>query len=221
MRVVVAGGHGRVARRLGRLLAARGDSAIGIVRSSQHETDLTADGMEAVVIDLERASLDELASVIVVADAVVFAAGAPPGSTPQRKDAVDRAAALRLADAADAASVRPFLLMSSMGVEAIAAGRVPEDADAEHVEYLRAKWAAEEGVRARPAVDMTVVRPARLTDVPGTGRVTLGRQLPPGTVPRDDVAAVLLALLDAPHPGAVVEVVGGSTPIGEAIAALR
>jgi nucleoside-diphosphate-sugar epimerase len=192
MRVVVAGGHGRVARRLGRLLTARGDSVIGIVRSSQHEIDLTADGMETVVMDLERASLDDLASVVVVADAVVFAAGAPPGRGGAHKDAVDRAGALRLADAADAT----------------------------WAEYLRAKWAAEEGVRARPAVDMTVVRPARLTDDPGTGRVTLGRHLAEGTVPRDDVAAVMVALLDSPRPGTVVEVVSGTTPIDEAVAAL-
>jgi nucleoside-diphosphate-sugar epimerase len=221
VRIVVAGGHGRVARRLGRLLTARGDSVIGIVRSTQHEIDLTADGMDTVVMDLERASLDDLASVVVVADAVVFAAGAPPGSGGPHKDAVDRAGALRLADAADAAAVRPFLLMSSMGVEAIADGRVPESADETWVEYLRAKWAAEEGVRARPAVDMTVVRPARLTDDPGTGRVTLGRNLPDGgTVPRDDVAAVLMALLDSPRPGSVVEVISGATPIDQAVAAL-
>jgi uncharacterized protein YbjT (DUF2867 family) len=93
--------------------------------------------------------------------------------------------------------------------------------DAAYLDYLRAKWAAEEGVRARPAVDMTVVRPGRLTDEPGTGRVTLGRHLAEGTVSRDDVAAVLVALLDRPRPGAVLEVVSGTTPIDEAVAALR
>ena len=210
-----------MARRLGRLLTARGDSVIGIVRSTQHEIDLTADGMETVVMDLERVSLDDLASVVVVADAVVFAAGAPPGGGGLHKHAVDRAGAVRLADAADAAAVRPFLLMSAMGVEAIAEGRLPGGADDPWVEYLRAKWAAEEGIRARPTVDMTVVRPARLTDDPGTGRVALGRHLQEGAVSRDDVAAVLVALLDAPRPGGIVEVVSGATPIDEAVAALR
>lgn len=210
-----------MARRLGRLLTARGDSVIGIVRSTQHEVDLTADGMEPVVMDLERAPVDELASVLVVADAVVFAAGAPPESTVQRKDAVDRAAALRLADAANAASVRPFLLMSSLGVEVIAEGRIPAGADPAYVDYLRAKWASEEGVRARPAVDMTVLRPGRLTDEPGSGRVTLDRHVGEGLVSRDDVAALMVALLDHPRPGAVLEVVSGATPIDEAVAALR
>lgn len=219
MRVVVAGAHGRVARRLGRLLTARGDSVVGIVRTTEHEANLVADGVEPVVLDLERTSVDNLASVVVVADAVVFAAGAPPGSGVERKDAVDRAGALLLADAAMEAAVRPFLLMSSMGVEDIADGRPPAGADEEFVAYLRAKLAAEEGVRARPAVEATVLRPGRLTDDPGTGLVTIGRHLPPGSVSRDDVAAVMLALIDTPAPGSVLEVVAGAMPVEEALAA--
>jgi nucleoside-diphosphate-sugar epimerase len=217
MHIVIAGAHGRVARRLGRLLSARGDTVIGIVRNAGHEEDLSADGVEPVVLDLESAATEDLAAIIVVADAVVFAAGAPPESTVHRKDAVDRAAALRLADAAAEAAVRPFLLMSSMGVESVAEGRIPEGSDDELVAYLRAKLAAEEGVRARPAVAATVLRPGRLTEDPGSGLVTLGRHLSPGTVSRDDVAAVMLALLDAPRPGTVLELVTGATPIQEAV----
>ena len=217
MHVVIAGAHGRVARRLGRLLSARGDTVIGIVRSEGHEADLSADGVEPVVLDLERAATQDLAAIIVVADAVVFAAGAPPDSGVQRKDAVDRAAALRLADAAAEAAVRPFLLMSSMGVESGAEGQIPAGYDDERVGYLRAKLAAEEGVRARPAVAATILRPGRLTEDPGSGLVTLGRHLSPGTVSRDDVAAVMLALLDAPRPGTVLELVSGTTPIQEAV----
>jgi nucleoside-diphosphate-sugar epimerase len=216
MHVVIAGAHGRVARRLGRLLSARGDTVIGIVRSEGHEADLSADGVEPVVLDLERAATQDLAAIIVVADAVVFAAGAPPDSGVQRKDAVDRAAALRLADAAAEAAVRPFLLMSSMGVESVAEGQIPAGSDDE-LGYLRAKLAAEEGVRARPAVAATILRPGRLTEDPGSGLVSLGRHLSPGTVSRDDVAAVMLALLDAPRPGTVLEVVSGTTPIEEAL----
>jgi nucleoside-diphosphate-sugar epimerase len=219
MRVVIAGAHGRVARRLGRLLCARGDAVVGIVRTADHEADLAADGVETVVLDLERSPVSDIAAILVVADAVVFAAGAPPGDV-LRKDVVDRAGALRLADAAVEASIRPFVLMSSLGVDDVAEGRTPAEVDEEHVAYLRAKLAAEEGVRARPSVTATVLRPGRLTEEPGTGLVTLGRHVPDGTVSRDDVAAVILALLDFPRPGAVLEVVTGSTPIKDAVAAV-
>jgi nucleoside-diphosphate-sugar epimerase len=218
MRVVIAGAHGRVARRLSRLLCARGDAVVGIVRTADHEADLTADGVEPVVLDLENSSTSDIAAILVVADAVVFAAGAPPESVRDQKDVVDRAGAVRLADAAIEANIRPFVLMSSLGVEEVAAGGAPADADDEHLAYLQAKLAAEEGVRARPAVAATVLRPGRLTEDAGTGHVTLGRHVPPGTVSRDDVAAVILALLDAPHPGDVLEVVSGPTPIDEAVA---
>ena len=221
MRVVIAGAHGRVARRLGRLLSERGDPVIGIIRTADHETDLHADGVEPVVLDLERTTVDDLASVVVVADAVVFAAGAPPESAHHHKDAVDRAAAVLLADAAEQAAIRPYLMMSSMGVETVADGRIPEWMDDEYVEYLRAKLASEEGVWARPAVDVTMLRPGRLTDDPGTGLVTLGRRAPEGTVSRDDVAAVMMRLLDVPRPGTVLELVSGTTPIDEAFDALH
>ena len=83
MRVVIAGAHGRVGRRLGRLLSARGDSVVGIVPTPEHEAELAPDSADIVVLDLEHASVDDLAAVVVNADIVVFAAGAEPaGSAP-------------------------------------------------------------------------------------------------------------------------------------------
>src|SRR3954453_3941895 len=219
MRVVIAGAHGQVARRLGRLLAGRGDTVAGIVRNPDHRADLEADGVEPVVLDLEHASVDEVAAVVSGADAVVFAPGGGPNSGIERKHTVDRGAALLLADAAEAAGVRPYLLVSSMGVEQARQGN-PPGMDPQFAAYLQAKLAAEDRILPRPALDTTIVRPGRLTDEPGTGRVTLAHGVDRGDVPRDDVAAVLLALLDAGKTGEVVELVAGDTPVTEAVAAL-
>ena len=221
MRIVIAGGHGQVARRLGRLLSARGDTVVGLVRDPAHRADLADDGVTPEVLDLESASVDEVAAVLAGADAVVFAAGAGPGSGIPRKDSVDRGAAVLLADAAEQAGVRTYLLVSSMGVDQVAGGASPEGVDEVFTAYLRAKLAAEQDLLARPALAVTVLRPGGLTDDPGTGRVTLGRHVERGSVPRDDVAAVLVALLDAAGDGAVLELVGGSTSITEAVAAVR
>ena len=220
MRIVIAGAHGQVARRLGRLLSSRGDSVAGLVRNPDHRADLESDGVEPVVLDLEHASVDDVSAVLAGADGVVFAAGGGPNSGIARKDTVDRAAAVLLADAAEAAGVRPYLLVSSMGVDTVAGGATPEGVDEVFVAYLRAKLAAEENVLPRTGLDTTVVRPGRLTDDPGTGRVRLDRHVERGDVPRDDVAAVLVALLDAPRNGAVIELVSGDTPIPEAVAAV-
>lgn len=214
MRVIIAGGHGQVALRLERLLASRADEAVGLVRNPNHVEDVAAAGAEASVIDLEHAGVDEVAAVMLGADAVVFAAGAGPGSGAARKDTVDRAAAALVADAAEQARVRRFLLVSSMG----AGARPPQGTDDVFAAYLRAKTASEEDLRRRD-LDWTILRPGRLTNDPGTGLVTLAATTGRGPVPRDDVATVLLALLDEPRTSrATLELISGATPIRDAVA---
>jgi nucleoside-diphosphate-sugar epimerase len=220
MRVVIAGAHGQVARRLGRLLSSRGDTVSGVVRNPDHRADLEADGVQPVVLDLERASVDDVAAVVSGADAVVFAAGGGPNSGIARKDTVDRGAAVLLADAAVAAGVRPYLLVSSIGVEQVAGGATPEGMDEVFLAYLRAKLAAEEYVLSLEGLAPMVVRPGSLTDEPGTGRVRLEHITERGQVPRDDVAAVLAELLQQPKDGLVAELLSGDTPIAQAVAAL-
>ena len=153
---------------------------------------------------------------------MVFAAGAGPDSGAERKTTVDRDAALLLADAAAAAGVRRYLLVSAMGLASVP---TPEEDDSVWAHYLRAKKAAEDALLARGDLDLTVLRPGRLTDDPGTGLVRLGRaggDVGYGEVTRDDVAAVLLALLDAPGgAGEVLELIGGTVPPAAAVAALR
>jgi uncharacterized protein YbjT (DUF2867 family) len=217
MRVAIAGAHGQVALRLGRLLADRGDQVVGLVRNPQHRADLEAAGVDAVVLDLEKATVAEVAGAVADADAVVFAAGAGAGSGMARKDTVDRAAAALLADAAEQAGVRRYLLVSSMGTDSVRDGATPDGTDEVFVAYLRAKLAAEEDVQAR-SLDWTVLRPGGLTDEPGTGRVALAPHVERGRVPRDDVAAVLVALLDEPATaGRVLELVGGDTGVDDAV----
>src|SRR4051812_40612121 len=219
MRVVIAGAHGQVARRLGRLLAAGGHSVAGIVRNPDHRADLESDGVEPVVLDLEQASVDDVAAVVSGADAVVFAAGAGPGSGAARKQTVDRDAALLLAEGAGGGGVRPSLLVSSIGVEQAGQG-TPRGMDPVFAAYLQAKLAAEDRILPRPGLDTTIVRPGGLTDEPGTGRVTLRHGVERGQVPRDDVAAVLAEILRAGKWGEGVELVSGETPIPHAVAAL-
>lgn len=220
MNLVIAGAHGQIARRLGRLLSARGDTVRGIVRNPAHRGDVSADGVTPVVLDLEGATVADVAAALAGADAVVFAAGAGPGSGTARKDTVDRGAAVLLADAAERAGVERYLLLSSMGVDAVADGALPSDLDEVFTAYLRAKLAAEQDLLARAGLRTTVIRPGLLTDDPGSGLVTLARHVEGGSIPRDDVAAVLLALLDAGPDGAVVELVSGPTPIADAVASI-
>jgi uncharacterized protein YbjT (DUF2867 family) len=215
MRIVIAGGHGKVALRLERLLSADGHTAIGIVRNPDHVADVEATGATAVVVDLEAVTSEELARHLAGADAVVFAAGAGPGSGAARKDTVDRGAAVLLADAAASAGLRRYLLVSSMG----AGAEPPPGTDDVFAAYLRAKTAAEEELRGRD-LDWTILRPGGLTDDAATGRVRLEPRVPRGNVPREDVAAVLVALLEEPETAKLVlELVSGDVPVAAAVRA--
>lgn len=228
MDVVIAGGHGKIALRLATTLAGQGHSVVSLVRNPEHSEEVTGTGARAVVADLETISIAELAEHLDGADAAVFAAGAGPDSGSERKDTVDRAGATLLADAAAKAGVRRYLLVSSTGVDEApatesSAGGTGVDTERGEVwaAYIAAKKAAEDAIRADPNLDATILRPGKLTDDPGTGKVLLA---PPPVdrdeVTRDDTAAVLAALLEAPGTaGTTLELRGGDQPVSEAVAA--
>jgi uncharacterized protein YbjT (DUF2867 family) len=212
MRIVIAGGHGQIALRLERLLAARGDEVVGLIRRAGQEGDLREAGAEAALCDLESASVDEVAGHLEGADAAVFAAGAGPGSGADRKNTVDRDAAVLFADAAERAGVRRYVVVSSMGADPGHKGDEIFDA------YLRAKGEADASVRGRTALDWTILRPGMLTDDAGTGLVRLEASTGRGPIPRDDVAAVLAELVDSSATaGLTLELVSGSTPVSVAV----
>jgi uncharacterized protein YbjT (DUF2867 family) len=215
--VVIAGGHGQIALRLTALLAGRGDVVTGVVRNPDHRADVEGAGGTPVVLDLEAATADDLAEHLTGADAVVFAAGAGPNSGVPRKDTVDRAASVLMADAAGRAGVRRFVQVSSMG-----AGQPPRPGTGEvWAAYIAAKTAAETDLRARD-LDWTILRPGGLTDAPAVGLIRLAPPpVPAGTVPRADVAAVIAALLD--NPGTrhqTLELTSGDSPVAAAVQSL-
>jgi len=217
MRIVIAGGHGQIALRLSRLLQARGDEPVGLIRRSEHADEVRAAGAEPKLLDLEAASVAEVAAVLKGADAVVFAAGAGPGSSAERKDTVDRGAAVLLADAAEAAGVARYVIVSSMGADANSGF----EGDPVFRAYLRAKGAADDDLRSRENLAWTVLRPGSLRNEPGTGTVLLAEKTGRGAVPRDDVAAVLAELLASPATsGRTLELISGDVPVAEAVAAL-
>jgi uncharacterized protein YbjT (DUF2867 family) len=212
--VAIAGGHGKIALAMSELLTGRGDTARGLIRNPGQAGDLRAAGAEPVVVDLESATIDEVADAIAGADAVVFAAGAGPGSGSARKETMDYGGAALLIEAAKAAGVPRYVMISAMGAADPPAG------DDTFMVYLRAKARADDELRAS-GLEWTVVRPGGLTDEPGTGLVRIAERLPRGQVPRADVAAVLLAVLDdEATAGKSFDVISGGDAIADALRSL-
>jgi uncharacterized protein YbjT (DUF2867 family) len=198
---------------LERLLASRGDTARGVIRKPEQAADLEELGAVPIVFDIEKG--EDLAGAIGRADAIVFAAGAGPGSGPERKVTVDLGGAVKSVEAAKANGIPRFLIVSSIGAHTHPEG------DEGMAPYLRAKHDADEAVISS-GLDYTVVRPGHLTDDPPTGKIHV-RAEPGGqdSVPRADVAATLLACLDEPATtGKVFELFSGDQEIAAALASL-
>lgn len=212
MRIVIAGGHGQIALILERLLTEAGHEAVGIIRSAEQTADLVAVGAEALLLDLEATDAQTLAGRLGGADAVVFAAGGGPSGGAARKLTVDRDAAVLLADAAEQAGIRRYVMISAMGAD----GFDPGSDDIFQI-YLRAKSEADAVVRARD-LDWTIIRPGGLTDEDPGGLVEVARSTGRGSIPRADVAAVVVEVLVGDLAvGEQLELISGDTDIRTAL----
>ncbi len=211
--VDIVGGHGKIAMRLAKILSERGDNPRGIIRKTEQADDLEKIGCEPIVLDIEN--VDDIDDAFAGADAIVFAAGAGPGSGPARKLTVDYGGAVKSAEAAIAMEIRRFVIVSAIGANH------PESWSGEMKPYYEAKADADKFV-AESGLDYTIVRPGGLTGDPGTGKVEAAEELGrSGQIPRDDVALVLAEVLGADNTiGKAFDLLGGERPVAEAIAAL-
>jgi uncharacterized protein YbjT (DUF2867 family) len=211
MSVAIAGAHGKIALRLTRLLAAEDDEVIGLIRNADHAGEVSQAGASPVLCDLEQASVEQIATAIDGADAVVFAAGAGPGSGADRKLTMDRDGAIKLLHAATSAGAQRYLMISGAGVESPPAG------DEVFEVYLRAKAETDAALVASDR-DWTIIRPGGLTDDPASGRVRIDADPYSGSVPRDDVASLLASLLsDSRSVGRVLYLSSGEQSIEQAL----
>lgn len=209
MRIVIAGGHGKVAMLLHPILIGRGHRVSGLIRNPAQAADLENVGAAPVVCDLERE--EGISEAVGAADAVIFAAGAGPGSGAERKLTMDRDGAIKLIRAAQANGIRRYLMISTFHADDPFGNEVFRT-------YMRAKAAADRALR-ESGLDYIIIRPGRLTDGPETGRIALAPRLSRGEIPRADVAALLAELLEREDAvGRQWEATAGDMLIADAIA---
>lgn len=208
MKVTVVGGHGSVAMLLHPILKEKGHTVRGIIRKEEQADDLREAGAEPVVCDVEKN--DDISEAVGNVDAVVFAAGAGPGSGAERKFTVDRDGAIKLIEAAKKNDINRYVLISAMGLDEPRGNEVFRA-------YQKAKAEADEALR-NSGLEYTIIKPGGLTDDPGTGKISIGRDIPRGEIPRKDVAAVLAEVLEIPElAGEQLELTSGDKPIVEAM----
>jgi uncharacterized protein YbjT (DUF2867 family) len=214
MEIVIAGGHGKIALLTERLLADAGHTVRALIRNPEHEAEVQATGAQPVVADLEQLEPEQLASLLGKADAVVFAAGAGPGSGPARKWTVDYGAAAKLIEACTRAGVGRYVMVSARGADADA----PDDGG--FGTYLKAKGKADAELQSS-GLQYTILRPVGLTDEPASDAISTAPDSGVETIPRADVAAVIVAVLDEPRTaGLTIVLRSGSETVTAAIESL-
>src|SRR6478735_7131652 len=212
-RIAIVGGHGQVALHLLHVLRRAEHTPVALVRTEDYRDELEARGAEVRLLDIERQDAGDFAAAFEGCDAVVFAAGGGPDGNIERKRTVDLEGSLKSIEGARQAGITRFVQISAIGVDD------PLLADTGDVwrAYVEAKRDADTALRASD-LDWTILRPGRLTDDPGTGRVALGPEVARGEVPRQDVAAVTAAVLDEDATvGQQWNLVGGDVPVAEAV----
>lgn len=215
MRIAVVGGSGQIARLLHPLLVTAGHHPVALVRNEAQRPDLEALGAEVRLLDIENSDVAGFATAFTGCDAVVFAAGGGPDGNIDRKRTVDLEGSLKSSAAAESLGIQRFVQISAIGVDT----PVSPDAPAVWAAYVAAKRDADIALRDGPLA-WTILRPGRLTDDPPTGLVSLGPSVARGDVTRGDVAAVVAAVVDDERTvGKQWNLVGGETPVAEAVAA--
>lgn len=213
MNVAIAGARGKIAMLLAIDLLHKGHTVSGLIRNPDQRSDLVTVGLKPVVCDLEGD--DDVAAAVRGSDAIVFAAGAGPGSGAERKRTMDLGGAVKLIDAAKNEGISRYLMVSSLG-----ASDPPAEGGGVFGEYLRAKGEADRAL-ASSGLDYTIVRPGSLTNERPSGKVALGDEVGGGEIPRADVAAVFAAALVADNTiGKEFGLVSGPRPIEDAVASL-
>ncbi|MFB6272404.1 MAG: SDR family oxidoreductase [Salinibacter sp.] len=210
MTVAVIGANGGIGRRLLPRLADAGHDPIGVVRSEdQFETVREHNGVPRLG-DLEG----EFASALDGADAVVFTAGAGGSTGWDKTILVDLWGAERAIRACEERGIDRFVMISSRGADD------PERRQGPIKPYIVAKHVADRTLQ-QSSLNETILRPTRLTDEEGTGRVAAYFEDDPGAgdpIPRADVAqAVVECLVDEGTIGHAITLYGGETPIEEAV----
>lgn len=208
MDITIVGGHGSIAMLMYPILKSMGHQVRGIIRKEEQAKDLREVGAEPVVCDIEEH--EDISEAVGQADAVLFAAGAGPGSGAERKFTVDRDGAIKLIEASKKNGISRYVMISAMGLDEPRGNEVFKA-------YLKAKSEADEALK-KSGLDYTIIKPGRLTDEPGSGKVALARELPGGEVSREDVAQVLAEVLDSPQTASLVlDLTSGDTPISIAL----
>jgi uncharacterized protein YbjT (DUF2867 family) len=212
MNVLVVGATGKTGKLVVELLLEEDHYVAAMVRDKGKLTEMEKMGAKPVLTDLEF----DVGFAVEGMDAVIFAAGSGPGTSPDKTKAVDQEGAIKLIEACEKNAVERFIMLSAKGVDK------PEEGPDKLKTYLHAKKNADDRL-IKSNINYTIIRASLLNDQEEKGTVTAGKNLGNslGEISRIDIARIIVNALENPNTyRKVIEVTGGLQPIDEALKAI-
>ncbi|MBA5728489.1 SDR family oxidoreductase [Aerococcaceae bacterium INB8] len=216
MKVLVVGANGKVARHFAEIV--KDHESIqekAMIRKAEQESFFSERGIETVLLDLAKNSIDELAEAARGMDAVIFSAGAG-GKGLDKTVKIDLDGAIKAMTAAEHAGVKRFVMVSTFRT-----GREEMEKENSLQVYTIAKNYADEWLKNRTELDWTIVHPGILVDESGTGKIKVGTDFEINEIPREDVARTLVAVLENDNTiKKEFEVLAGDKAVNDAVKSL-
>lgn len=210
MKVLIIGANGQIGHRLVEQLKQSQHQPIPMVRKEEDLATFKDKGTEPVLADLEK----DISHAFEGVDAVVFTAGSGAHTGKDKTELVDKEGAVKAINVAKAKGIRRFIMVSAFGADF-----EPKDWPDSMQHYYEAKSAADNYLISS-GLEYTILKPGRLTNENGTGKIDLGVRTKDrsGAIPREDVAATIKLIIDRPNTfKASYEMLQGDTPITEAV----
>jgi len=211
MKVCVVGANGQIGKQVVELLKESSEhTPIAMVRKQEQEAHFDNLGVENVLASIAD-SVDKIAEAISGSDAIVFTAGSGGHTGPDQTLLIDLDGAVKTVEAAEKAGVNRFVMVSALG-----ANQREKWNEAIRPYYVAKHYA--DRILEQSDLTYTIVRPGGLLNEEGTGKISIGENLTRNTIPRADVAKVIVASLSEENTYyQSFDLVSGDIPIEDAL----
>lgn len=198
MNTLLIGANGQIGRIITKKM--QNDEAFNLLagyRKDDQIEEANERGIQTIKIDLEE-DIDHLAKAMVEVDTVIFAAGSGGSTGADMTMLIDLDGAVKAIEAAKQANIKRFVMISAINANRREVWSYASKGSTTPSYYHAAKYYADVWL-LESGLDYTIIRPSKLTNDEGTGKIDAKEQLDTEKVsleiPREDVANVVIESL--------------------------
>jgi uncharacterized protein YbjT (DUF2867 family) len=211
MNVLVVGANGQIGKQLVNLLRESSEHTVkAMVRKEEQAEAFAQFGVEVSVTSLED-RVEDIAQAARGCNAIVFTAGSGRQTGFDKTLLVDLDGAVKTIEAAEMVGIKRFIMVSAIQAHK------RESWNEKMLPYYAAKYYADK-ILEQSELTYTIIRPGRLMNEPGVGKITVAENIKGGSIPREDLAkTILLSLTEENTFYRSFDLITGDIPIKDAL----